>query len=48
MKRIISILSALLLVLSIVGCAPANEDKESLKYKEVAGGYALYRYKGSS
>lgn len=48
MKRVMSILSVLLFISTLIGCVPVNEDKESLKYKVVAGGYALYRYKGSS
>ena len=48
MKRIISVLSAFIIFISLAGCNFINTDKESLEFKVVEGGYALYRYKGSS
>ena len=48
MKRIISLMLAILTVFSLAGCSGLSSGEEKLKFKEAQGGYALYRYKGSS
>ena len=48
MKRLTVFILVFMVMFSCAGCSLANMDRESLKFKEVAGGYALYRYKGSS
>ncbi|MEI6579078.1 MAG: leucine-rich repeat protein, partial [Eubacteriales bacterium] len=48
MKRIISLMLIGITVILLAGCSAATTEKESLKFKETLGGYALYRYKGDS
>ncbi len=48
MKRTLTAVIALFLLCSVSGCALTKTDKEKIEYKPVEGGYALYRYEGSS
>ncbi len=48
MKRMISLMMAFITLLLTAGCSGISDGEEKLKFKEAQGGYALYRYKGSS
>lgn len=48
MKKIISFCLVFSLVLLVSGCTPRDCKAESIKFKPVENGYALYRFKGSS
>ena len=48
MKKIASFCLVLALLLFVSGCTLKDGSQESLKFKPVENGYALYRFKGSS
>lgn len=48
MKRLISLVLTFITLVLMAGCSGLSDGEEKLKFKEAGGGYALYRYKGSS
>ncbi len=48
MKRLLCLCLAVVLMFCTYGCFPEWFDSQSLKFKAVEGGYALYRYKSDS